>query len=131
MSSLINSTSALGYYRPDISVLTQIGQNNYENIFRMYTTENNQFFYNLLTNITIPQELFPNSYYVIKVTKSIPWTVISYNEYATTSLWWLICLANNIDNPIQYPSPGTSLKIIYPELVKNVINEINTKLNNI
>jgi hypothetical protein len=131
MNSLINSASALGLYRSEINLLAQLGRNNFENIFRMYTTENNQFFYNILNGIKMSSDLVPNSYYTIKITKSIPWTVVSYNEYATTTLWWLICLANDILNPIEYPVPGTTLKIVYPELVKNVINEINTKLNNI
>lgn len=131
MNSLLNSTSALGFFRTEINTLAQISQNNYENIFRMYLTDNNQFFYNILTNVTISNNLIPDSYYTIKITKSMPWTVISYNEYATTSLWWLICLANNIINPVQYPEPGTNLKIIYPNLVKSVLSEINTKLNNL
>lgn len=131
MSSLINSVSSLGSYRSELKFLSQLGKNNYENIFRMYTTEKNQFFYNILTNVNISSDLFPNSYYTITVTKSMPWTVISYNEYATTSLWWLICMVNNIINPIEYPVPGTTLKIVYPELVKNVVNEINNKLNSI
>lgn len=131
MSSLINSTSALGNFRSELRFLSQVGKNNYENIFRMYTTEKNQFFYNLLNNVNMSSDLFPNSYYTITVTKSMPWTVISYNEYETTSLWWLICLANNIINPIEYPVPGTTLKIIYPELVKSIVNEINIKLNNV
>jgi len=131
MSSLINSTSALGLYRTEINTLAQLSKNNFENIFRMYTTESNQFFYNILNSVNMSSDLYPNSYYTIKVTKSVPWTVISYNEYATTSLWWLICLANNIINPIEYPAPGTTLKVIYPELVKIVLNEINTKLNNL
>lgn len=131
MNSLINSTSALGLYRSEINLLSQLSKNNFENIFRMYTTEDNKFFYNILNSVNMSSDLYPNSYYTIKITKSVPWTVISYNEYASTSLWWLICLANNIINPVEYPAPGTTLKIIYPELVKNVLNEINTKLNNL
>jgi len=131
MNSLINSTSALGLFRTEINLLAQLSKNNFENIFRMYTTENNQFFYNILNSVNMSSDLYPNSYYTIRITKSVPWTVVSYNEYGTTTLWWLICLANNIINPIEYPVPGTTLKIIYPELVKTILNEINTKLNNL
>jgi hypothetical protein len=129
MSTLIDGTSALGVFRNDINNLLNVSENCYENIFRMYSTTNSQYFYNILNNVCLPNDLSPSYFYVVKLTRKTAWTVISYNEYKTMNLWWLICIVNNIQNPIDYPVPGTQLKIIYPQYVKNILDEINTKIN--
>ncbi|NBO99665.1 MAG: hypothetical protein EBU90_06000 [Proteobacteria bacterium] len=124
--------SALGIFRRDVKVLGDNPEISYENIFRVYTTENNDqsnfLYFNLLNSVYLPGQLTVDSYYTITINRIMPWTAISYNEYRTIDLWWLIALANGIDNPIQYPAPGTTLKIIKPELVQDIINEINFKL---
>jgi len=127
------SLSAIGPLRKDIKILGDNPEVSYENIFRVYSTENsnesNFLFYNLLNIIYLPSELQTGPYYTITVTRLMPWTAISYNEYRTIDLWWLIVVANNISNPVQYPVPGTQLKIIRPEYVPNIINEIQFKLS--
>lgn len=126
------SLSALGPYRRDLKSLGENPEISYENIFRVYSTENsnqsNFLYYNLLNSVYLPANLSPTTYYTITINRRLPWTAISYNEYRTIELWWLIALTNNIFNPVQYPSPGTTLKIIKPELVKVIINDINTQL---
>ena len=125
--------SAIGPFRTDIEgVLPPLPENSYENIFRLYVTEesqtNKQIYYNILNSVYIPTPLAPGSYYTITLSKSLPWTVISYDEYKTVNLWWLIILANNITNPVLYPAPGSTLNIIKPQYIPNIINSINTQL---
>jgi prophage DNA circulation protein len=125
--------SALGPFRTDVEfALPALPENSYENIFRIYTTEgkttNQQLYYNILNSVYIPTPLVPGTYYAITLQKSVPWTVISYDEYRTINLWWLIVLANNILNPVLYPSAGTTLNIIKPQFISNIINSINTQL---
>lgn len=124
--------SALGVFREDIAALAQLPQNSYENIFRMYPTEDTStkpfLYYNLLNSIYIPTPLQPDTYYTITLNRIMPWTVISYDEYKTMNLWWLIVLANNIFNPIMYPPAGTRLNIIKPSFVPAIINNINVQL---
>jgi len=129
MSTLFDGSSALGLFRNDINNLLNVSENCYENIFRMYTTNDNQYFYNLLNNVCLPVDISPSYFYVVKISRKTAWTVISYNEYKTMNLWWLICIVNNIQNPIDYPVPGTQLKIIYPQYVKTILDEINSKIN--
>jgi hypothetical protein len=129
MNTLIDGTSALGFFRNDINSLFNLSENAYENIFRMYSTNENQLYYNILNNIILPLDILNSFFYIVKVTRKTAWTVISYNEYKTMNLWWLICLVNNINNPIDYPVPGTQLKIIYPQYVKTILDEINNKVN--
>jgi hypothetical protein len=124
--------SALGVFREDVASLTQLAQNCYENIFRMYPTEDPNtkpfLYYNLLNSIYIPTPLQSETYYTITLNRIMPWTVISYDEYKTMNLWWLIVLANNIYNPIIYPPAGTRLNIIKPNFVPGIINNINVQL---
>lgn len=126
------SLSALGTFRRDLKLLGDNPEVSYENIFRVYSTENsnegNFLYYNLLNSVYLSNLLSPTTYYTITINRRLPWTAISYNEYRTIELWWLIALANNIFNPVNYPAPGTVLKIIKPELVKVIINDINTQL---
>lgn len=124
--------SALGTFRRDLRVLGENPEVSYENIFRVYSTENtdqgNFLYYNLLNSVYLPETLSPTTYYTITLNRRLPWTAISYNEYRTIELWWLIALTNKVFNPISYPAPGTTLNIIKPELVKTVINDISTQL---
>jgi hypothetical protein len=124
--------SALGSFRRDLRVLGENPEVSYENIFRVYSTENtdqgNFLYYNLLNSVYLPDTLSPTTYYTITLNRRLPWTAISYNEYRTIELWWLIALTNKVFNPTSYPAPGTKLNIIKPELVKTVINDISTQL---
>lgn len=122
--------SALGVFREDINLLPKLQKNSYENIFRMYSTENdnNFLFYNLLNSVYIPTPLQQGTFYTITTQKIMPWTVISYDEYKTVNLWWLIVLANNIYNPIKYPPAGSTLNIIKPSFVPVIIDNISQQL---
>jgi hypothetical protein len=123
--------SALGPIIKDIKFLGKINEYNFENFLRLYRNKDNQFHYNLLSNaIHIDTELDVSTYYEIRLQKSVPWTTLSYNEYRTMHLWWLIMEVNKIQNPLDYPVPGTVLKILYPTYVKTIINSIYDKVIN-
>jgi hypothetical protein len=131
----MNSLSALGFFRNDISdiSLDTISDESYENIFRVYQTENpnneiNFYYYNILNSIYLPSNIPPAYYYTITLKRATPWTVISYNEYKTVNLWWLILLANNIKNPVLFPEAGSVLKIIKTPFVKLILNDIRQQL---
>lgn len=129
MITFSQSGSAIGNFQKDIAYLPELDEYAFENFLRIYLTKDNQFYYNLLTTkISFDGELDASTYYKITVTKSLPWTTISYNEYRNMSLWWLIMAVNNIKNPIQYPKPGTELKILYPQFVRYVLDQIKEKL---
>ena len=128
----MTSLSALGVFRQNVTGLSQIPSVSYENIFRVYSTENssntNFYYFNLLNSVYFPENIPTSMYYTITLNKRLPWTAISYNEYRSTDLWWLIALTNNIFNPIYYPAPGSILKIIKPEFVKLILNEITAQI---
>ena len=128
----MTSLSALGFFRKDTSLFSEIPENSYENIFRIYTSkyfsDKEFYFYNILNSIYIPKDVPPAYYYTITINRLLPWTAISYNEYRTMNLWWLICAVNQISNPVRYPVPGTQLKIIRPEFVRTILDNIKTQL---
>lgn len=125
ITSYNDGLSAIGSYQKDIKTLPNVNEYQYENFFRMYLTENNQYYYNLQSfSVYFLNELDPATYYEIQLRSRLPWTAISYNEYRTMNLWWLIVLVNKIENPLEFPEPGTKLKILNPEYVKIVINKL-------
>lgn len=127
ITSYTDGISAIGNYQKDILSLPRLSDYQYENFFKMYLTEDSQYFYNLLSfSVYILDELDPSSFYEIQMDRSMPWTSISYNEYRTMDLWWLIMVVNKIYNPMEFPQAGTKLKIIYPQFVRAVL----TKLKN-
>jgi len=115
----------LGEYQSKIRKLPQLSIMRYENIFRMYTTSNSQYYYNLLQSIYVSGEIDPAKIYYLPVKERLPWTNISFNAYGTIELWWLICLVNKVYNPVDQPKVGTVLKIIRPEYINNILDELN------
>jgi hypothetical protein len=127
ITSFTDGLSAIGQYQKDILSLQRISEYQYENYFKLYLTEDFQYFYNLLSfNIHILDELDPSTYYEITMDRSMPWTAICYNEYRNIDLWWLIMIVNKIYNPMEFPKAGTKLKILFPQYVRIIL----TKLKN-
>jgi hypothetical protein len=118
----------LGKYQSQVAGLPPLADVRYENIFRMYPTNVNQYYYNLLQSLYIDGNIDPKKVYYMTVKESLPWSIISYNAYGITELWWLIVLVNNIDNPVKQPDNGTVLKLIRPEYISSVITEIKKSL---
>lgn len=117
-----------GKFQNEITELPKLATGRYENIFKIYETSNKQFYYNILNTIQFPDDINPSIFYTIKVSQRMPWSMISFNEYETMDLWWLICIINKIDNPISYPDVGSELKIVRREFLRYIFDEINLKL---
>jgi hypothetical protein len=118
-----------GQYQNSIPALPNLNIYRYEKIFKLYQTADNQYFYNLIQSIFLPDKLDERALFYITVRQQQPWTTISYNVYQTIELWWLILLTNKIYNPFKLPSTGTVLKIIKPEYIPDILKEINSSLN--
>ena len=118
-----------GKFQNQISKLASLSPNRYENIFKLYQNENYLYYYNILNNIIIPTEIDNSFYYNIVINRKVPWTTISYEQYGNIDLWWLICLINNIKNPIKYIEPGQELKILKQEYVSLVTESVKKLIN--
>lgn len=110
----------------EISELEKINLENFENIFNVYQDKDGMYFYNLLQTVVFPQNLPRNLYTTYVIKHGDTWPVVSYNVYKNTSLWWMIVLANNIQNPVELLKPGTELLIPIPAVVKEVLIQLRT-----
>lgn len=99
---------------------------NYENLFNVYGTSDGDYFYNILRKINIPTDI-DKSYYTDYVSKpGDTWTLIAYNFYSDVKLWWIVCMANDIQNPLLFPEAGTVLKIFTPEVTQNILMTVRS-----
>ena len=119
----------LGQQQNNIPELEGLNPSRYENIFKIYKDSDSLYFYNILNNIIVPDDIDQQFYYTIKVNRRIPWTTLSYEQYATIDLWWLICLLNKIDNPVKFAEPGTELKILKRSYLPTILNIIQKNVN--
>lgn len=111
--------------RNKIKELPRLKSSFYENIFNVYETEDNKYFYNLYNRITFDNTDFSENIYTEHVFSiGDNWTLLSNRYYNSISLWWIICLANNIRNPLDLPEPGTKLKILNRDVVNDIIQTI-------
>jgi hypothetical protein len=118
-----------GQYQNFIEELPSLQPYRYENIFKLYQTEEGKFyFYNILKTIQSPKDLNNTIFDVAILPPSVPLTTLSYNLYGTTYLWWLICLINDIKTPFDPSLSGKSLKIIKREYIKPILDNIQQQL---
>ena len=112
----------------DEANLVGLSEYSYERIFNVYK-DNDKYAYNILRTVHIPMDLNPETFVYTRVTGNLTWTQISFHEYRTIRLWWLICATNKILNPVSLPKPGMVIKIIKPQYVRDVVEQIKVQLN--
>jgi hypothetical protein len=108
----------------EIDDLFRLSDFNYENIFNMYKTDDGFYAYNILKTVIIPADMAPQMYDLVLVNRKMSWAYLSYLEYGTMKLWWLICLANGIKNPTLFPEQGIRLKIIKTDVIPLILKQI-------
>ncbi len=108
----------------EIQDLTKLNIENLENIFNVYQDENGMYFYNLLQTISFPENLPLNLFTPYTIGHGDSWTLISYKTLKNTGLWWMICLVNNIINPVISPIPGETIKIPIPAVIKEILTQM-------
>lgn len=118
----------LGNYQNNITELAPLNNYRYENIFKVYKNTDNYYFYNIIKKINLIPNLDPSQFFYYAVPRKMPWTLISFNLYNTIELWWLICLVNNINNPVLQPKSGTTIRAIKSNLIVPIINNIKSQL---
>lgn len=110
-----------------IQDLPNLEVENYENIFDVYQNENGLYYYNLLQTVAFPQNLPPNLFSIYTIRHGDTWPFISYKTMGSPNLWWLLMLANNIQDPTNGGKPlttGTNIKVPILDVVKEVLSQI-------
>ena len=108
----------------EISDLNRLSDFHYENIFNVFKTDDGYYGYNILKTINFPDDLDPTAYELVEVDRKMSWTNLSFLEYGTIKLWWLVCLVNKIQNPVQFPEQGSRIKILKREIVPQILHQL-------
>ena len=111
----------------NINELVELSDFNYENIFNMYKVDD-FYAFNILKTINLPEDLAPEHYDWVMIDRKMSWANLSFLEYGTIKLWWLICLTNNIQNPVQFPAQGIRVKVINKRVVPQILRQIRSAL---
>ena len=121
----------------NLTSLDDLNDFSYENIFNVYLESTNTesadptyFAYNILKAVKMPPDIDPESFIYVETVGKIAWTQLSFLEYGTIRLWWLICVTNGILNPVHLPEPGSVIKVIKPAYVKSIISTIKSQIKN-
>jgi hypothetical protein len=112
-----------------IAELNGLSEYAYERIFRVYKDQDRFFAYNILKTVRIPYNLDKDSFYYYRITDNTTWAGLSYKHYGSIGLWWLICLASGISNPVQLPESGMIIRIIKPSYARTVIDIISKNIS--
>ena len=100
----------------------------YENIFNVYKVDKH-YIYNILRKVGIPDTALDERYfYNAVIHASVPWTAISYQQYNTIKLWWLLCIVNKIINPVVNVEAGTIIRVLHPEYISDVLAVLRQEL---
>jgi hypothetical protein len=111
----------------NIPELPKLTTENYENIFNVYTTEEGNYYYNLLQTISFPPNLPEGFFEYYDIVPGDTWPFISYKIYNTPNIWWLILLMNDISNPIDALVVGTRIKVPKSKVIKIILSELLTQ----
>lgn len=117
-----------GNFQNNIDDLPRLNSTRYENIFKIYKEKDIYYYYNIIQSLYLPSNIDEEKVYYMVISNRMPWTTISYNAYKTIDLWWLICLANSIYNPVESPRAGTSVRVIKSVYVNDILKDIKTYL---
>jgi len=110
-----------------IYTLPVLESSRFENLFNVYFDNTvGAYFYNILNTVTFnTTDLSPSIYEMYTVIEGDSYQFISFKEYGTINLWWLVCTFNNIQDPTSLPKPGEYLRILSREHIINILTSIN------
>lgn len=133
---MANKITEIGLFYNQIPSAPSIESVSFENFFKIHIAEedtdnNERLFFNLLKKIYLvdkTSDLDPKYFDTFVIDVDLPWVILSYNIYNTLNLWWLLCLANNIQDATKNPELGSYIKVIKPQYVNLVVNTIKNQL---
>tara|TARA_R100001163_G_scaffold728_15_gene1233 strand:+ start:11083 stop:11448 length:366 start_codon:yes stop_codon:yes gene_type:complete len=118
-----------GLYQSQIFNLPSLSLTRYENIFKIFKDDDDNYFYNLKTSVTFPDDIDPEFIDTFKLDREVAWTIISYNIYGSIFLWWTLTELNKISNPVTIPAIGRNYDFIKPQYIETVLDQINNIKN--
>jgi hypothetical protein len=107
----------------------KLASTRYESFLNTYQDDDGIVFYNLLRSINIISANDSSAEDDYQVMPKDTWYYIAYKYYDNINLWWLVCEYNQIKDPTKLPIPGTKLKLLRPEYVNAIIEELNRQIH--
>ena len=109
----------------DINELSRLDLENFENIFNVYKDQDSMYFYNLLQTVVFPQDLPSTLFDLYTAVYGDTWPYISFKTLNSPNLWWIILLANKINDPTRPIVNGQQVKIPKMDVVREVLTQIS------
>lgn len=103
----------------------KLNRNNLANILIQFTDKNGIMVFN--NNDTISIDLTDTGSTLCTdyiVCEKDTYQTISYKFYGTVQLWWLVAKMNNVKDATVLPRLGTIIKVLNPEFLGNILNNI-------
>jgi hypothetical protein len=98
----------------------------FAHFFNIHENEDGTRVFNINRTLYIAggDDMLPSIYNEYMVKYGDSWTNISFQQYGTIELWWIICKFNDIIDPTSLPIEGTILKIPTREVINIIIDSI-------
>jgi hypothetical protein len=106
-----------------INNLERLREENFENIFNVYRDQDGMYFYNLLQTVIFPPDLPVSLFTSYTIAYGDTWPFISFKTLKSPNLWWVILLANGIQNPLEPLVNGTHIKIPIIDVVREILTQ--------
>jgi len=113
----------------DLKLNKKMSSNNLANLFNVYSSERSPANYKIFNinrtfNIIGLDNISPKYFTTYLVKEGDTWSLISYKNYSTIELWWLVCKMNNIYDSTKNPEPGKTLKILAKSYLSSVLQAL-------
>ena len=109
----------------EIQALPKLNRECFENLFNVYQTNDGMHYYNLLQTIVFPDNLPESLFTKHIISYEDTWPLISYNNYKTPNLWWVLMFANKISNPTKKLKNGDVINVPIMDLVQEILAQIS------
>lgn len=95
------------------------------NMFSAYR-EGDEYFFYLGRTLTFDNIESLSEKFVTKHTwrDEDTWYKLAHLYYENSKLWWIICRANNVSNPFEFPEVGTIVNVPNKSVVNSIISKI-------
>lgn len=97
-------------------------------LFNLMEEQDGTRFMNIFRSYVINEDAFQDTIFfdTYEVDASDWWDTISYKQYGTPHLWWVICLMNDVKNPFEELDEGTNIKILKRSYMYTVFKEMES-----
>ena len=108
----------------NINDIPAISDEYYENIFNVYNTEDDYYYYNISKKVSFDVSNVDNANVeYVYIDAAMPLTTISYNLYGTIYLWWVVALMNKL-NPMIVPAAGSVFMVPTKNYIATILQAI-------